>query len=80
MSEPLFTYVRGHGRMRITPRTGKGWAALVAFILLVTAPGMLLPSLLERSPWLLVPYLVWVGFAGVLNWKVVELNEPFSGP
>lgn len=30
--------------------------------------------------WLLVPYLAWVGFAGVLNWSVVRLNAPFSGP
>lgn len=26
----------------------------------------------------LVPYLVWVGFAGALNWAVVELNAPFG--
>jgi tryptophan-rich sensory protein len=31
------------------------------------------------ASWLLVPYLVWVAFAGVLNWSVVELNAPFSG-
>jgi tryptophan-rich sensory protein len=29
--------------------------------------------------WLLVPYLAWVAFAGVLNWSVVELNGRFSG-
>ena len=34
----------------------------------------------DRSAgWLLVPYLAWVAFAGVLNWSVVRLNEPFSG-
>ncbi len=27
---------------------------------------------------LLVPYLVWVAFAGVLNWEIVRLNWPFS--
>lgn len=27
---------------------------------------------------LLVPYLGWVGFAGALNWAVVELNAPFG--
>lgn len=27
---------------------------------------------------LLVPYLVWVSFAGWLNYKVVELNGPFG--
>jgi tryptophan-rich sensory protein len=28
---------------------------------------------------LLVPYLVWVSFATVLNWAVVQLNAPFAG-
>jgi translocator protein len=26
---------------------------------------------------LLVPYLAWVSFAGLLNWQVVALNRPF---
>ena len=36
---------------------------------------------LDRAAgWLLVPYLAWVAFAGVLNWSVADLNAPFSGP
>ena len=31
----------------------------------------------RRGAWLLVPYLAWVTFAGVLNLTVVRLNEPF---
>jgi tryptophan-rich sensory protein len=27
---------------------------------------------------LLVPYLVWVVIAGVLNWEIVRLNAPFG--
>lgn len=27
---------------------------------------------------LLVPYLVWVSFAGALNWAVMQLNAPFG--
>ena len=27
---------------------------------------------------LLLPYLVWVSFAGFLNWQVVQLNGPFG--
>ncbi len=42
---------------------------------------VLLTVLLSRgsrsAPWLLVPYLAWVSFAAVLNWKVVQLNAPF---
>ncbi|KMO35887.1 TspO [Methylobacterium variabile] len=26
---------------------------------------------------LLVPYLLWVGLAGMLNWSIVRLNRPF---
>lgn len=26
----------------------------------------------------LVPYLIWVTLAGVLNWQVIELNGPFG--
>lgn len=28
--------------------------------------------------WLNVPYLAWVSFAFVLNWKIVQLNAPFG--
>ena len=27
---------------------------------------------------LLLPYLAWVGIAGLLNWEVVRLNGPFG--
>ena len=43
----------------------------VAFLIVLLARGS------RVAPWLLVPYLVWVGFAAVLNWKIVELNMPF---
>jgi translocator protein len=26
---------------------------------------------------LLIPYLIWVSIASVLNWKIVQLNKPF---
>jgi tryptophan-rich sensory protein len=44
----------------------------VAFLIVLLARGS------RGAPWLLVPYLVWVGFAAVLNWKIVELNMPFA--
>jgi tryptophan-rich sensory protein len=27
----------------------------------------------------MLPYLLWVSFAGVLNRKIVALNQPFGG-
>ena len=32
----------------------------------------------RSAGWLLVPYLIWVTFAGALNWAVVSLNGPFG--
>jgi benzodiazapine receptor len=32
----------------------------------------------RRAAALLVPYLVWVAIAAVLNWQVVRLNGPFG--
>ncbi len=46
------------------------WASIV--LLIITAR-----RVSPTAGWLLVPYLVWVTFAGVLNWYVVRLNEPF---
>ena len=31
----------------------------------------------RTGAWLLVPYVVWVGFAAFLNWQIVRLNAPF---
>ena len=31
------------------------------------------------ASWLIVPYFVWVSFAGVLNLFIVRLNPPFGG-
>ena len=30
------------------------------------------------SALLLVPYLAWVSLAGLLNWRIIELNGPFG--
>jgi benzodiazapine receptor len=47
------------------------WASIVSLIVYI-----------RRFDWpaavILVPYLVWVSFASVLNWEVVRLNEPFG--
>ncbi len=32
----------------------------------------------EFASWLIAPYLLWVSFAAVLNWKIVQLNNPFG--
>jgi tryptophan-rich sensory protein len=32
----------------------------------------------RTASWLLVPYLVWVAVAALLNWETVRLNGPFG--
>lgn len=57
------------------------WALVEVFLLWLSI--LMLAVLLYRfsrtASWLLMPYLVWVTFAGVLNFSVVELNAPFGG-
>ena len=31
----------------------------------------------RRASCLLIPYLIWIAFAGALNWATVRLNAPF---
>ena len=55
------------------------WALYeVAFLWLSIALliGLLKP-VSRSAAWLLVPYLIWVSFASVLNWKIVAMNAPF---
>ena len=33
----------------------------------------------RKAAGLLLPYLLWVAFAGALNWATVQLNAPFAG-
>jgi len=48
------------------------WLSIVVLIVVVGRVS-------RAAGWLLVPYLVWVGFAGILNLAVVRLNAPFGG-
>lgn len=57
MDDPWFTYYRGRGRMQITPRNAKGWAAVIAFVVMITLPALALEWVIARSPWLIVPYV-----------------------
>ncbi len=46
------------------------WLSILAMILVVRRSSILGASLL-------IPYIAWVTFAGVLNWAVASLNAPF---
>jgi tryptophan-rich sensory protein len=46
------------------------WLSILLLIVLLARGSRL-------AGWLLVPYLAWVSFASILNWKIVQLNMPF---
>ncbi len=56
------------------------WALieLAPFWLSIVVLMVVVGRLSSRGGWLLVPYLAWVTFAGVLNLTVVRLNAPFG--
>jgi len=47
------------------------WLSIVALMVGVT-------PLSPLAPWLLLPYLLWVSFAAVLNLVIVRMNRPFG--
>ena len=63
MDDPWFTYFRGRGRLHVTPRNAKGWAATLALVVVITLPALAMPWLLEKSPWLLIPHFALIGLA-----------------
>ncbi|MDP9096950.1 MAG: tryptophan-rich sensory protein [Pseudomonadota bacterium] len=52
-------------------------AEVVPFWLSVLALVLVVFPITRRGGWALVPYLVWVLFAGILNLAIVRLNGPF---
>jgi len=59
-----------------------GWALveLVFFWLSIAASMVLFFPLSPTAAYLLAPYLVWVTFAGVLNYSIWNLNRPGAAP
>lgn len=52
----------------------------VPFLWLSIAAPMVMLYIYAGSSWiLLLPYLLWVSFAAVLNNRIVQLNKPFTG-
>jgi benzodiazapine receptor len=52
---------------------------LVVFWLSILALVVFLYAISGLAAAIFAPYLVWVTFAGWLNFRVVQLNSPFSG-
>lgn len=55
-------------------RVGLALFVLVAILLLSIATTVAFSRIRRGAAWLMVPYLVWLSFAGVLNWRIGQLN------
>lgn len=56
------------------------WALIQVGVLWLSVLALIV-ALAPRAPvasWMLAPYLVWVSFAGLLNFEVVRLNPSFA--
>ncbi|WP_409660498.1 TspO/MBR family protein [Sphingomonas parapaucimobilis] len=47
---------------------------IIAILLLSIATTVAFSRIRKGAAWLMVPYLVWLSFAGVLNWRIDQLN------
>ncbi len=53
------------------------WEVVVFWLSILVLIFVVQPASVTAS-WLLVPYIAWVTFAGILNLAVVRLNAPFA--
>ncbi len=49
-------------------------ADLVALLVIAIAATVLFGRIRTIAAWLMLPYLIWVSFAGVLTWRIGQLN------
>ena len=49
-------------------------AIIVGMVVLGSLTAVAFARVRQSAAWLMVPYLVWVSFAGVLTWRVGQLN------
>ncbi|GMN01502.1 TspO/MBR family protein [Erythrobacter sp. MTPC3] len=56
------------------------WALVENLFLWLSVASLcvVLPRYAPLAGWLNAPYLAWVSFAMLLNWKIVRLNSPFG--
>jgi tryptophan-rich sensory protein len=56
------------------------WAIveLIPFWLSIFALVIFIAAISPMASLIMLPYLAWVTFAGLLNWRVVQLNKPFG--
>jgi tryptophan-rich sensory protein len=51
---------------------------LIVLFVAALATTLLFGRIRSLAAWLLVPYLLWLCFAGMLNWEILRLNPNAS--
>lgn len=57
-----------------THKVGLALAILAAMLVLAIATTVAFGRIRTLAAWLMVPYLVWISFAGGLTWRIGQLN------
>jgi tryptophan-rich sensory protein len=55
-------------------RVGTALLVIVAMLALAIATTFAFDRIRKAAAWLMLPYLIWLSFAGVLNWRIGQLN------
>ena len=55
-------------------QVGAALLVIVAILVVATITTVLFGRIRPLAAWLMVPYLVWISFAGVLTWRIGQLN------
>lgn len=55
-------------------RVGDALVVIVAMLALSIAVTFLFARIRKKAAWLMVPYMVWLGYAAMLNYRIAELN------
>jgi translocator protein len=55
-------------------KVGLALFVIMAILLLSIATTVVFSRIRKGAAWLMLPYLVWLSFAGVLNWRIGQLN------
>ena len=55
-------------------RVGAALLVIAAMLALAIVTTVLFWRIRRGAAWLMVPYLVWISFAGVLTWRIGQLN------
>jgi tryptophan-rich sensory protein len=60
-------------------RIGTATLIIAAMLVAAIATTVLFGRIRTLAAWLMVPYLVWISFAGVLCWQIGRLNPDAQG-